>query len=95
MNKKLLSLLLLAMFFYVSSCGTLMYKDRSFVEKSERIDYFVLGLDSMGLFVFVAPGILFLSIDYATGALWLSKEENARYKEEGLEAPSVRSIVFD
>jgi hypothetical protein len=95
MKKKILSLLLILMFFSMASCGSMMYKDRNFSEKSNRIDYFVLGLDSMGLFCFVAPGLLLLFVDYSTGALWLSKDEDSRYVEEGLEQPVIRDIVFD
>ena len=95
MKKKILSVLLLLMFFTMASCGSLMYKDRRFVEKSDRIDYFVLGIDSMGLFCFVVPGLVFLFVDYSTGALWLSKDEDSRYVEEGLEQPLIRDIMFD
>ena len=95
MKNKILSLLLIVMFLSMASCGSYMYKERRFAEKSDRIDYFVLGLDSMGLFCFIVPGLVALFVDSSTGALWLSKEENSRYVEEGLEQPVIRDLMFD
>lgn len=86
---------IIAMLLFISSCGTLFYSERNFGPKSDRIDYFVLGLDAIGFVAFVIPGFIMLGVDYATGALWLSKEENEIYIEDALEQSKVREYIFN
>lgn len=93
MMKKILGLSILVMNLLLSSCGTLFHSERAFMERSDRIDYLVLGLDLMGLFLIV-PGVLALTIDSYTGALWLSPIESAAYVEDNLEPATVRDLVF-
>lgn len=91
--KKIFILTIIILNLTLASCGTIFYSERNFMERSTRVDYFVLGLDLMGLFLIV-PGILALTIDSYTGALWLTPMESAAYFEENLEPSNIRDIVF-
>ncbi len=75
----------------VTSCGT-VYK-QSFVKNTGKIDYYVLFLDSMGLFIFIFPGVIALSVDYATGTLFLT-EEQEKSRNYPLEPEKIRSLVL-
>lgn len=54
----------------LSACGTLFYPDRR-GQIEGRIDPVIVGLDAIGLFFYVIPGLIAFGIDFATGAIYL------------------------
>mgnify|MGYP005801830375 CR=1 FL=1 len=71
MVKKLLSILIVVMFLFLESCGTILkYK---YIDKpvSNKLDWGIVALDGIGLILFIIPGIVAFSIDYATGTLFI------------------------
>ena len=59
----------------LSSCGTIFYPDRRTSRKdgtmSGEIDILILGLNTVGLFFFIVPGIVAFAVDFGTGAIFL------------------------
>ncbi len=72
-NMKRISALLLSLVLVLpfTSCGTLMFQERDGAEHSGRIDPNVVIMDSLGLLVFIVPGLISFIVDYATGAIYL------------------------
>jgi len=59
------------MFLFLESCGTIFkYK---YINKptSSNLDWGVVALDGIGVILFIIPGIVAFSIDYATGTLFI------------------------
>ena len=56
-----------------SSCGTLLWSERQGQERGTGadIDWAVVGLDGIGLFFFVIPGLAAFGVDFYTGAIFL------------------------
>lgn len=75
----------------IASCGTLSKK--TFVKNTGKVDYYIVFLDSLGLLVFVVPGIIALSIDYATGTLFLT-EEQEKSRSYPLSPDQVRTLIL-
>ena len=92
--KKICRMLILLGFVSLSACGTIIHPGRIYMERSDRIDYFVLGVDLMFVLPLIFPGLIMLGIDNYTGALWLSPIESDAYMEENLEPSKVRDLVF-
>jgi hypothetical protein len=68
---RIVGLTVLAAFFFVSSsCGTLMYPERR-GQGAGRIDAGVAVLDGIGLLLFIIPGLVAFTVDFATGAIYL------------------------
>lgn len=74
----------------ITSCGTL-YK-KPFVTTTSNVDYYVVFLDSLGLLFFVIPGVIALTVDYATGTLFLT-EEQEKARNYPLNPEAVRSLI--
>lgn len=64
----LLSLLLVVPF---SSCGTLMFKERQGQPHQSNLDPNVVIMDSLGLLVFILPGLVAFGVDFSTQAIYL------------------------
>jgi hypothetical protein len=64
----LLSLLLVLPF---SSCGTLMFKERQGQPHQSSLDPNVVIMDSLGLLLFVLPGLVAFGVDFSTQAIYL------------------------
>jgi hypothetical protein len=75
----------------LASCGTI-YK-KTFVKHTDQLDYYVVFLDSLGLLVFVFPGVIALSIDYATGTLFLT-EEQLKTRSYPMSPAKIRSLIL-
>ncbi|MDR2008570.1 MAG: hypothetical protein LBQ34_06335 [Alphaproteobacteria bacterium] len=91
---KIKSILLIALFslsLLLTSCGSI-YK-KNFVQHTSEPDYYVVFLDSLGILVFVFPGIIALSIDYATGTLFLT-EEQLKTRAYPLSPSKVRTLIL-
>lgn len=71
-----LLLVALVLVFQVSSCGTLMFRERQGQVRG-NVDPNILVLDGVGLLFFVVPGLVAFAIDFWTGAIYLppGKEE--------------------
>ncbi|MEZ5979877.1 MAG: hypothetical protein R3F34_16925 [Planctomycetota bacterium] len=54
-----------------AGCGTLMFPERSQLERSNRADPNIVLLDALGLLVFVAPGVISFVVDFTSGAIYL------------------------
>jgi len=75
----------------IASCGTLSKK--TFVKNTGKLDYYIVFLDSLGLLVFVFPGVIALSVDYATGTLFLTKEQE-KSREYPMSPEKIRSLII-
>lgn len=75
----------------LASCGTL-YKT-TFVKNTGKLDYYIVFLDSLGLLVFVFPGIIALGVDYATGTLFLT-EEQEKSRDYPMSPDQMRSLIL-
>jgi hypothetical protein len=91
--KKYLFIILFALFFGLSSCGTIFKYQDIGVKRSAKIDYDILFLDSLGLFIFLVPGLVALGFDYATGTLFISEKE-ARARAEEFTPEIARELIF-
>ncbi len=79
--RKYLFMILYTLLFALSSCGSIFKYEDIGAKRSTKIDYDVLFLDSLGLFIFIFPGLLALGVDYSTGTLFISeKAANERSK---------------
>lgn len=90
--KKLAIVLCLSLL--LSSCGTFIRKERRFHERSSKIDYYILALDSIGLAFLIIPGVVALYVDYSNGTLFLSKQE-AYEQSQVMTQQSVTDLVVD
>jgi len=69
-KNKLLSGMIALMVLYISSCGTILYPERTGQRKG-KIDVAVAALDAVGLLFFVIPGIIAFVVDYNNGTIYL------------------------
>lgn len=53
-----------------TACGTLIYPERR-GQKAGKIDIQVAILNSLGLLLFIVPGVIAFAVDFATGAIFL------------------------
>jgi hypothetical protein len=58
----------------VTGCGTLFFPDRR-GQLEGQVDPLVAGLDAIGILFYVIPGLIAFGIDFATGAIYLPKNE--------------------
>lgn len=58
----------------VAGCGTLLHGERRGQPHSDQLDWGVVVLDSLGLLLFVIPGIAAFAVDFSTGAIYLPCE---------------------
>ncbi|MBL8818614.1 MAG: hypothetical protein JNL58_21480 [Planctomyces sp.] len=58
----------------LSGCGTLLYPERRGQPKGGKVDWTVVGMDSIGLFFFFIPGVIAFAIDYGNGSMFLPPE---------------------
>jgi len=68
--KKIFSIIIVAILFLTSSCGTILYPERR-GQVSGRIDVGVAVLDGIGVLVFIIPGLIAFAVDFTTGAIYL------------------------
>ena len=69
---KFLAVTILALLlFEVTSCGSIIYRERVFERHSRRIDPKVAIMDGILTFFFLVPGLVAFGIDFATGAIFL------------------------
>lgn len=54
----------------LTSCGTILYPDRVNQEERGGIDPVIVGLDAVGLLLFLIPGIIAFAVDFGTGAIY-------------------------
>ncbi len=71
--KKIFFILFVCLTLNLSSCGTIIKSN--FVQHTGKLDYYILFLDSLGLFFLIVPGVAAISIDYMTGTLFLTEEQ--------------------
>lgn len=70
LKSKLLSGIIALMVLYISSCGTILYPERTGQRKG-KIDVAVAALDAVGLLFFLIPGIIAFVVDYNNGTIYL------------------------
>jgi len=75
----------------VTSCGTLLYPERRYKEPG-NFDVGVAVLDGIGLLLFIIPGVIAFGVDFATGAIYVPKDEEAQAVPPSLE-PERTEIV--
>jgi hypothetical protein len=66
----MISITVLAAFLLSSGCGTLIYPERRGQNRG-RIDPGIAVLDGVGLLLFIIPGLVAFTVDFATGAIYL------------------------
>ncbi|MCA9059803.1 MAG: hypothetical protein KDA85_14950 [Planctomycetaceae bacterium] len=54
----------------LSGCGTIFYPERRGQPRG-RIDWTVVGMDSIGILFFLLPGVIAFAVDYANGTMFL------------------------
>ncbi len=54
----------------LSSCGTILYPDRSQQKERGQLDPAIIILDGIGLFFFLIPGLVAFAVDFTTGAIY-------------------------
>ncbi|MCL2567130.1 MAG: hypothetical protein FWE18_03415 [Alphaproteobacteria bacterium] len=89
--KSIFLIILFSVSLLISSCGSI-YK-KNFVKHTSEPDYYVVFLDSLGILVFVFPGIIALSVDYATGTLFLT-EEQMKTRAYPMSPSKMRSLIL-
>jgi hypothetical protein len=57
-----------------AGCGTIMHPERR-GQPAGPIDWKVVALDGIGLFLFFVPGVIAFAVDFATGAIYLPPEQ--------------------
>ena len=70
MRRGPLVLLVIAVFLFTVSCGTILHPERR-GQPAGRIDAAVAVLDGLGLIFYVIPGVVAFAVDFATGAIYL------------------------
>jgi hypothetical protein len=65
--------LTLCLAFFLASCGTILYPERR-GQPAGRLDVGVVVLDSIGLLLFLVPGVVAFAVDFCTGAIYLPPE---------------------
>ena len=88
-NKIIIAILLI----FVTSCGTILKYDNRNEPKTSEIDYGVVFLDALGLFVFVVPGVIAFIVDFSTEAIYLS-ESAAEKKEDDFKQELVTKLII-
>lgn len=73
MFKKVLILVLFTCFLSLESCGTILKAKYGKTPVTKKLDWGIVALDTMGTFFYIVPGLTALSIDYATGALFVPR----------------------
>jgi len=66
----LATLVIFALVFQLTACGTLMYPERK-GQKTGKIDPNVAILDGLGLLLFIIPGVIAFAVDFTTGTIYL------------------------
>lgn len=89
-RKFFLSILFIS-FLLLSSCGTLIKFKQINKPVSNKIDYSIVGLDSIGLVLFVIPGVAAFSIDYLTGTIFLPAD--GTIQTSNLDSKSLQKIL--
>lgn len=64
-------LLLAALAFQTSGCGTLIFPQRRGQAREGKLDPNVLLLDGLLVVFFIVPAVIAYTVDYCTGTLWL------------------------
>lgn len=62
----------------LTSCGTIIYPDRVNQKARGDLDPLILGLDAVGLFFFLIPGIIAFAVDFGTGAIYYPAHRHGR-----------------
>lgn len=77
---KFLSAIVMVMFLLQAvSCGTLLYPERR-GQTGGRIDVGVAILDGIGLLLFIVPGLIAFAVDFATGAIYMTRGSKTSVK---------------
>jgi len=91
LRRKLGAVLLSSLLALSLGCGTLLYPERRGQPRGE-LDVVVVLLDSIGLVYFVVPGLVAFAVDFATGAIYLPKQD-APPESEPLARIRVRELA--
>jgi|WetSurMetagenome_2_1015567.scaffolds.fasta_scaffold144394_3 hypothetical protein len=87
---RIIGLIVLAAFFIMSSsCGTLLYPERRGQGKGS-IDAGVAVLDGLGLILFVIPGLVAFTVDFATGAIYLPRGQRTSLDLDNIRVVKVK-----
>ena len=62
---------------FATGCGVILYPERQNQERfvGQRLDGTVLALDGLLTLCFILPGVIAFAVDFATGTVYLPKEE--------------------
>ncbi|GAB3389679.1 polyribonucleotide nucleotidyltransferase [Azotobacter armeniacus] len=63
-------LLAVALTTQLSACGSIFFPDRR-GQIEGKVDFLVVGLDTIGLLFYMIPGVIAFAIDFTTGAIYL------------------------
>jgi hypothetical protein len=65
----------------LTSCGTVIYPDRSYQKERGAIAPSIVLLDAIGLFFFIVPGLVAFAVDFTTGAIYFPAEHEPGERE--------------
>lgn len=65
----------------VTGCGSIFYPDRR-GQIGGDVDPLIAGLDALGLLLYIVPGVVALSIDFTTGAIYIPHTRRPQYSLE-------------
>ena len=75
MLNKIKKIIIVALLGTAISCGTIMKPYQINQPNSGQLDATIVLLDSLGLVLFIFPGIIALTVDYSNGTLFLPRSK--------------------
>lgn len=79
----------------LSSCGTILYPDRSYQKSRGQLDPAVVILDGIGLIFFIIPGLVAFAVDFATGAIYFPEDHDPGDRERTIFDPYNAEVKLD
>lgn len=78
-----------AVFGFSSGCGTILYPER-IGQPSGPLDWKVVALNTLGLLLFVVPGVIAFAVDFHNGTIYLPAQQ---YPHASANAPQQRELA--
>lgn len=85
MFKKISVLVVLAGFLSLQACGTILKRNQVGKAHSGRLDLGIVALDTVGLVLFIVPGVVAFTMDYLNGTLYLPAGDTAKLENSSPE----------
>lgn len=76
------------------ACGTILYPERKGLHGG-KIDPVVAGLDAIGLFFYIVPGVIAFVVDYNSGAIYLPRGRRRSALDSELSVVHANQVIDD